>query len=194
MQVILASASPRRQQLLQMVVPEFVVHPADVEETMPPEIDAGDAAEYLCEQKARAVAQDYPANLVIGCDTIVAAGGKLLGKPKDEAECRQMLGQLSGKTHQVYTGVCLMHGEHCHVFSVCTDVSFYPLSPQERDSYIATGEPFDKAGGYGVQGLGALLVERIDGDYYNVVGLPIARLLRELSAFMELEEGSGWSE
>ena len=185
MDAILASASPRRQSLLQMVLPAFSVAPADIDESLPTGIAAEDAAEYLAAQKAAAVADLHPDALVIGCDTTVVIDAKILGKPKDTADCYQMLQQLSGRTHCVYTGVCLRMGEAERCFTVCTYVSFYTLTQEEIQAYIATGEPFDKAGGYGIQGLGAMLVEKIDGDFYNVVGLPVARLLRELTAFTE---------
>lgn len=184
-QVILASASPRRQSLLKLVVPDFSVYPADIDERLPVGIQACDAAEHLAKQKAAAVAADYPDSIVIGCDTVVVIGDQILGKPTDPEDCRRMMHLLSGKTHQVYTGVALQQGDRRRSFTVCTDVRFYALSDGEIDRYIATGEPFDKAGGYGIQGLGALLIEEICGDYYNVVGLPISRLLRELADFSE---------
>lgn len=188
-QVILASASPRRQSLLKLVVPEFAVCPADIDEQLPAHVPACDAAEYLAVQKAAAVAGDQPDAIVIGCDTVVVIGEQILGKPADPEDCRRMMRLLSGRTHQVYTGVALQQGERCRHFSVCTDVRFYTLSETEIDRYIATGEPFDKAGGYGIQGVGALLIEGICGDYYNVVGLPVSRLLRELADFSEWSGG-----
>ena len=190
-QVILASASPRRQSLLHMVVPDFSVYAADIDEQLPAGLGADKAAEYLAKQKAAAVSADYPDSIVIGCDTVVVIDDRILGKPADQEDCRKMLRLLSGRTHQVYTGVALQRGEHSRSFTVCTDVRFYTLSDMEIDRYIATGEPFDKAGGYGIQGLGALLIEGICGDYYNVVGLPVSRLLRELADFSEWSGGLG---
>lgn len=176
----LASASPRRQELLQRVLPDFEICPADADESLPDGIAPDEAVKLLSARKACVVSHLHPADWVLGADTIVSLDGMILGKPHDEEEALAMLSALSGKTHQVYTGVTLQQGQRVHSFSVCSDVTFYPLSAEEIRSYIQTGEPMDKAGAYGIQGLGALLVERISGDYFNIVGLPIARLLREL--------------
>ncbi len=184
MAVVLASASPRRRELLAWVCPDFTVIPSSCEERVPQNCPAAMIAQTLAEQKAEDVAAQHPDDVVIGCDTVVVYDDHVLGKPKDAADCAQMLRALSGNKHTVYTGVCLRQGERVHCFTSSADVWFYPLSDEEIAAYIATGEPFDKAGGYGIQGKGGLLVERIDGDYYAIVGLPVARLRRELDHFL----------
>lgn len=183
MKTILASASPRRQELLKYVTESFEIVPADIDETLPTDIPAEQCAEYLAVQKAKAVAQAYPEDTVIGCDTIVICDGIIFGKPADSDDAGRMLRSLSGKTHKVVTGVCLCMGEKCESFSEVTEVEFYPLSDEEIERYIQTGEPFDKAGAYGIQGQGSVLVKCIHGDFFNVVGLPAARLAREYRKF-----------
>ena len=186
---LLASASPRRQELLKRVVQDFSVCPADVDESLPLGISPREAVLDLSRRKARAVAKSHPKDRVLGADTVVALEGRILGKPADEAHAFAMLSALSGKTHEVYTGVTLCQGAFCHSFAVCSQVTFYPLSPVEITRYIQTGEPMDKAGAYGIQGMGALLVEGIRGDYCNIVGLPIAALNRELAVFDQICQG-----
>lgn len=159
------------------------VIPADIDETARPDEGPFELVERLARAKAEAVAAAHAASdeTVIAADTIVALDGKLLGKPADEADARRMLRALSGKTHQVATGVRIARGERIDSFVDITDVAFYELSDTEIDAYVATGEPMDKAGAYGIQGKhGRMLVERIDGDFYNVVGLPIAKVVRAL--------------
>lgn len=180
MKYVLASASPRRQELLKMLLPDFEVCPADLDESVPEGLLPKDSAAFLAVQKAEKVAKNYPDSTVLGCDTVVLLDGKILGKPDGRDDAFQMLSLLSGRTHLVITGVCILKDGQRQIFSECTEVEFYPLTPQEIEEYIATDEPFDKAGGYGIQGNGALLVKRIAGDYYNVVGLPVARLNRLL--------------
>ncbi len=177
---ILASASPRRKELLKTVMPQYTCIPADVDESIPEGIDAREVAEYLSLKKARHIAKDNPDSVVIGADTCVILGDKILGKPENEAQAKQMLTDLSGKTHLVITGCSIVKGEKEITFSEVTEVQFYPLTEEEIDKYIATSESMDKAGAYGIQGKGALLVKEIKGDYFNVVGLPIARLSREI--------------
>lgn len=184
MKTILASASPRRQELLKYAVKSFEIIPADIDETLPPDIPAESCAEYLAVQKAKAVSQEYPEAVVIGCDTVVICDGIIFGKPKDSDDARNMLRSLSGETHRVVTGVCLCRGQKLTSFSEVTEVEFYSLSDEEIDSYIQTGEPFDKAGAYGIQGFGSVLVKGIQGDFFNVVGLPVARLAREYKKFI----------
>lgn len=183
MKVILASASPRRRELMEYVVPEFETVPSDADETLPENITAENAAGYLAEKKAEHVAALYPDSIVIGSDTIVIIGGEILGKPSDEADAERMLRLLSGKTHAVVTGVCIVRGDKKKVFSEKTLVKFYPLTDDEIRGYIATGDPMDKAGAYGIQGAGCVLIERIEGDFFTVMGLPAARLRRELEDF-----------
>lgn len=180
MEVVLASASPRRRELLKWVVPEFTVCPSTVEEVVPETLPAVKQAAFLAELKARDVARRYPEALVIGSDTTVVLGERVLGKPKDPEEAVWMLNALSGRRHRVITGCALFYKERRMVFSETTYVDFYPLTKQEIAEYIATGEGDDKAGSYAIQGRGALLVRSIVGDYYTVVGLPVARLKREI--------------
>ncbi len=181
--IILASASPRRKELLQYVVPEFDTVPADIDETIPENIAAEESAEFLAVKKASFISARYPDSIVIGSDTIVLIDGTVLGKPADAKDAEQMLKRLSGRTHAVITGVCLACGELRESFSSKTLVKFYPLSTKEIKDYIATGEPMDKAGAYGIQGKGCILAESVNGDFFNVVGLPAAALKRRLEAF-----------
>lgn len=184
MKVILASASPRRQELLGYVFDEFECKPADIDESLPDEIKAEESAEYLAVKKAEHIAKEYPDALVIGCDTVVVHKGTVYGKPADEKDAAEMLGELSGEKHSVITGVCLCLNGKKHSFSDVTAVEFYTLTEKEISDYIATGSPMDKAGAYGIQDKGFLPVKSITGDYFNVVGLPIGRLKREAEAFL----------
>ncbi len=188
MDVILASASPRRKRLLSKLYSEFKVIPSDVRELVPRGMEVENCSEYLACAKAEIVSHGREKCLVIGCDTSVVCEGKMLNKPRDTNDARIMMNMLSGSVHRVITGCCLFYlGKH-YSFSVSTDVEFYELSEQEIESYINTSEPYDKAGGYGIQGQGAFFVKGIHGDYYNVVGLPVARLKRAISEFLESEE------
>ncbi len=180
MDIILASASPRRLELMRLISEEFKVIPADVEEMVPNEIGALDAAEYLARLKAESVALDNPSSLVVGCDTAVIVDDEVLGKPKDAEDAFSMLRKLSGREHSVVTGCALCFNGKTVSFSEETKVIFYELTDKEILDYIATNEPFDKAGAYGIQGRGALLVKSIVGDYFNVVGMPVSRLSREI--------------
>ena len=193
--IILASSSPRRRELMAQAGFAFEVLVSEADETIETETP-GEMVEVLSERKAAAVAEEIKRQgfaeesvLLVGADTMVAIDGKKLGKPKDEKGAEEMLEELSGRTHQVYTGVTLIrlkkaeNGnilQESRTFSEGTDVSFYPLTKEEIRSYIATGEPMDKAGAYGIQGKAAVFVKEIKGDYNNVVGLPIARLYQEL--------------
>lgn len=183
MNVILASASPRRQELLRYIVPDFKVIPADVDESIPENIDVSDVAQYLACKKAEHIGKIYPDSLVIGSDTVVVVGDEILGKPSDEKEAYDMLSKLSGKVHKVITGVCLVQGDRKESFSQETKVRFYELDESEILGYIKTGDPMDKAGAYGIQGEGCVLVEGIEGDFFTVMGLPVARLKRVLGNF-----------
>ena len=182
MKLILASASPRRREILKNAGFEFEVKTSEADETLPDGISPEDAVELLAKLKNEAVRAESDTT-VISADTIVVCDGKILGKPKDEADAFDMLRTLSGREHFVYTGVCLRKGEKKTVFFEKTAVYFYELCDSEISAYITTGEPMDKAGAYGIQGNGAVLVKKIDGDYLNVVGLPLARLVRELKEF-----------
>ena len=185
MHYILASASPRRQELFHKITDDFTVQPAEVEETIPPDVLPEDVAAYLSHIKADAVSKNNPNAIVIGCDTVVLLEEQVLGKPHSPEEAKAMLQALSGKTHQVITGTTVTDGSRTVTFSSETAVTFYPLSEAEIDAYLATGEPFDKAGAYGIQGKGSLLIHSIQGDYFTVMGLPVARLSRVLRQFTE---------
>ncbi|MBO8128583.1 MAG: septum formation inhibitor Maf [Peptococcaceae bacterium] len=182
--IILASSSPRRQQLLREIGLPFQVRVANVEEALTAKLSPAEQVKMLAERKACAVAEQISGGLVIGADTVVW-DGDILGKPKDENEARLMLKRLSGKEHLVYTGVSVVD---VGTGSAVTDyertrVRFRSLSEEEIIRYVATGEPLDKAGAYGIQGVGALLVEGIEGCYFNVVGLPIVKLRSLLQNF-----------
>ena len=179
--IILASKSPRRKELLSFITTDFTVKSADVDETLPQGITPDKAVEYLSRIKAQPLKNEN--DIVIGADTVVALDGKILGKPRDEADAFATLKMLSGREHSVFTGVSVIKGEKIETFSVQTKVKMFELTDEEIEEYIETAEPFDKAGSYGIQGKGSLLVEKIDGDYFNVVGLPISRLNRVLKLF-----------
>lgn len=181
--IILASQSPRRQELIRNITESFRVVVSDAEEKLPAGIAPGEVAVYLAGIKAEAVAAKYPDDVVIGADTVVILDDQVLGKPRDEADAIEMLKALSGRTHTVVTGCAILRNGQKRSFSDVTRVEFYPLCDREILEYIATGEPFDKAGAYGIQGRGSLLVKRIEGDFFNVMGLPVAKLKRELEAF-----------
>lgn len=180
--IILASASPRRQELLKLITEDFIVVLADIDECVPPDIETEKSPEYLAVKKAKYICENEHTNdVVIGCDTGVFIDGKMLGKPKNKEDAKQMLTELSGRKHKVITGCCVCKNRKIKSFSQVTEVEFYSLTEKEIESYIATGEPMDKAGSYGIQGKGSLLVKGIVGDYFNVVGLPVARLNKELN-------------
>lgn len=187
MGLILASASPRRQELLRLISEDFTVVPAAVEESLPPMLSVQEAAQYLARKKALAVAKQHPADIVLGSDTTVVLENTILGKPGTPERATDMLRMLSGKTHHVITGVAIVQGERIVSFQTDTAVTFYPLSETQIQQYVATNEPLDKAGGYGIQGYGALLVQEIQGDFYGVVGLPVAETARALRQFQKGE-------
>ena len=183
--IILASSSPRRKELLQKAEIPFDICLKNSDESFPPDMPPAKAAEYIAKNKAIAVldlAGDTP---VLAADTIVVYEDKVLGKPKDKQDAFNMLSLLSGKTHSVITGVCLARGKNITTFHEESLVTFYDLTPAQIKHYIATGEPMDKAGAYGIQGKGMVLVKSINGDYYNIVGLPVARVLRMLKRYDE---------
>ncbi len=180
MEIVLASASPRRKELLGLIADDFRVLVSDEEEILPEGIEPFSAPEYLAGIKAGAVKEICPDALVIGADTAVFYGERMLGKPRDEKEAREMLTALSGKTHRVITGCALFYKDKKCAFSVSTEVEFYKLSERDIDWYIETNEWTDKAGAYGIQGKGSTLVKGIKGDYFSVVGLPIAELKRKI--------------
>lgn len=183
--VILASKSPRRKELLSLICDSFEVMPADIDESVPQNVAAEEAAEYISIQKAFAIDSE---DVIIACDTVVIVDGKILGKPSDRQNGFEMLSELSGKTHSVISGVCLRYKGESVSFSQKSLVTFYELTDEEINDYLDSGEPFDKAGGYGIQGLGSLLVKEFSGDFFNIVGLPVARLRRSLSELLSKAE------
>ena len=182
--LILASASPRRRSLLEGLGLEFRVIPPDFDEEGVSGQAPDDLVAALARGKALAVAKNNPGALVIGADTVVVLGGEILGKPKDAADAASMLKRLSGNTHTVKTGVCIARGRDALQLSAVesTEVTFGMLSEELIQRYVATGEPLDKAGAYGIQEIGATLVCRVNGCYFNVVGLPLFRLARMLES------------
>jgi septum formation protein len=176
--VILASQSPRRRELLTLVGIPHTVRPADIDEAYLPGEEPAAHAQRLAREKAAVIAAAAPDAVVIGSDTIVVLDGDVLGKPRDEAHAAEMLSRLSGRSHVVMTAVAVRRGGEERSAVEIVGVTFHPLSVQEVHAYIATGEPMDKAGAYGIQGFGATIVERVDGDYFAVMGLPLQRLVR----------------
>ncbi len=188
--LILASQSPRRQELLRLITREFVVRPTGCDETLRCADPAEHARQLALRKCAAALEQAGPGDAVIAADTVVFLEGTLLEKPADEEEAAAMLRRLSGRTHRVCTGVAVAFRGEIRSFTEETEVTFYPLSEELIGWYVATGEPMDKAGAYGIQGRGALLVQGIRGDYANVVGLPVSRLFRLLLE-MDVPLGEG---
>jgi septum formation protein len=178
--LVLASASPRRQELLRSAGISFEVQPADIPENALPGEAAKDCAERLARDKALLVARQRPHDFVLGADTVVVVDGQLLGKPTDAADAARMLRLLSGREHQVITGVCLVVSGQPTVASETTVVTVSEITEKDIADYVASGEPMDKAGAYAIQGLASRWIPRIEGDYSNVVGLPVALVLRML--------------
>lgn len=183
--IILASASPRRKELLETAGVEFEICVSDADESIPEGTKPSDAAKMTATKKALAVAQSHKDGIVIGADTIVVANSRILGKPKDKADAEAMLTMLSGIEHEVITGVCIVNGGEINAFEQISKVKFYDLTADEIKAYVATNEPMDKAGSYGIQGKGCTLVEKIDGDYFNIVGLPVAKVVREIRKILK---------
>jgi nucleoside triphosphate pyrophosphatase len=175
--LVLASQSPRRRELLALIGIPHEVHPADLDESLLPGESPPEHAERLARSKAQTIAGREPAAVVIGADTIVVLDGEILGKPRDAGEAARTLRRLSGRTHTVHTAVAVAH--HGRVVSgiESVEVTFRPLTDAQIETYIATGEPMDKAGAYGIQGYGAVIVERVHGDYFAVMGLALGRLV-----------------
>ncbi len=184
--VVLASSSPRRHQLLELIGVTHTVQPADIDETYLAGEDPEAHAERLARTKAEVVAAAMPHGVVIGADTIVVIDGKVLGKPTDEQDAQRMLERLSGRTHVVMTAVAVAHEGRMVSTVEKVSVTFRKLLYEEQWRYIRTGEPMDKAGAYGIQGYGATIVTRIDGDYFAVMGLSLVRLV-ELLARLEIQ-------
>ena len=186
MQLILASASPRRKELLSLFGVPFVIRAADIDETMDPGGSPYDEVGRVSRLKAEATARE-PGDVVIAADTIVVCEGRVLGKPRDAADAVSMLRLLSGRDHQVMTGVTVLKGEQAITFTEVTDLHFRDLTEKEIARYVASGEPMDKAGSYGIQGGAALFCTGMTGDYYNVMGLPVCKLgqvLKEIAPSM----------
>lgn len=175
MEVILASQSPRRRELLGLFHLPFVIKVADIDEAMDPSVDPYDEVARVSREKALAVNRNED-DIVIAADTIVVCQGKVLGKPRTPEEAVEMLSLLSGRDHQVMTGMTVVRGKRQISCTEVTDIHFRELSQKEIDAYVATGEPMDKAGAYGIQGGAALFAEKMVGDYYNVMGLPVCKL------------------
>ncbi|WP_428909273.1 Maf family protein [Niallia sp. Krafla_26] len=178
--LILASSSPRRKELLENLQLTFQTVSSDVDENYDPNWSPDEIVMELAYRKAQAVALKYPSSFVIGSDTIVVNDGVILGKPQNREDAFSMLNSLSGKTHSVFTGVSIVTPNDKIKFYEKSDVEFWELSIEEINQYLDTGEPFDKAGAYGIQGFGSLLVKKMAGDYFAVVGLPVSRTIREL--------------
>jgi len=182
MALILASQSPRRRELLGQLGLTFTVRVADIDEVMDPRLPPEEAVAAVSARKAAAVSAGQE-DVVIAADTIVVLGSTILGKPRSPREAEEMLLSLSGRTHRVMTGVTVRRGEESRSFTEITEVVFRPLSAAEIRAYVATGDPMDKAGSYGIQGLAALFAEGLRGDYFNVMGLPLCALGRVLRQF-----------
>ena len=183
MNLILASQSPRRKELLSLFRIPFTVRVADIDETMKPHTAPYSEVARVSRLKALAIPRT-PDDVVVAADTIVVCEGRILGKPHTESEAKEMLQLLSGRDHQVMTGMTVLCGDAAAVVTEVTDLHFRELTDKEIDAYVATGEPMDKAGAYGIQGGAALFCQRLEGDYYNVMGLPVCRLtqiLKELA-------------
>jgi septum formation protein len=178
--LVLASASPRRQELLRNAGIAFEVQPAHINEDPLPGENPQACAERLAREKAQAILRSRPTDPVLGADTVVVVDGQNLGKPADESDAARMLRMLSGKTHHVITGVALVISGRWSVASETTAVKFSEISDREIAEYVATGEPMDKAGAYAIQGIASRWIPRIEGDYSNVVGLPVALVWRML--------------
>lgn len=189
--LILASQSPRRRELLERIGLQFTVHAADIDETMDPADPPQVAVAKLSAKKAAAIGADA-ADIVIAADTVVVLDGAILGKPHDADDAARMLRLLGGRTHRVMTGVTVRRGERSETAVEITDVTFRPLREREIAAYVATGEPMDKAGAYGVQGAASIFVSGLHGDYFNVMGLPLCRTAELLRSFgVEVLGGKG---
>ena len=186
---IVASASPRRKELLENVGFTFDIIPSDADESCDERLTPEELVKELAERKAKSVFESNTDSVVLGCDTIVEYSGTVLGKPKSRDEAKSMLQMLSGKKHNVHTGVCITDNEKTVTFVSTVRVEFYELTDELVENYVSTGESDDKAGAYGIQGLGCVLVKGIEGDYFSVVGLPVAETVRRLAEFGIINEG-----
>ena len=189
MKLILASQSPRRRELLTLLGLDFTVITSDVEERPPEGAAVSDYVKALALQKAQAVAASHPEDCVIGADTVVYLDGDILGKPHTPQRAKQYLLRMQGRRHTVYTGLAVLAGGRVDLRCVATDVNFAPMTEAAIDWYVSTGEPLDKGGAYGVQGPGGVFGARIEGNYFNVIGLPLPLLYRMLKDAGALEGG-----
>lgn len=182
--LVLASASPSRKMLLEKAGLEFEVLVSGVDETVPEDFTPAETVECLAQRKGEAVRSLCPDAAVISADSVVCIDGMILGKPKDDEDAKATLRRLSGRTHEIFTGVCILADGKQEVFHNRTKVNFYPLTEEEISEYVAMGESRGRAGSYGIEGAGVVLVESIEGDYSNIVGLPVAETLRRLRAML----------
>lgn len=183
--IILASASPRRKELLMRMGVEFDIMPCDVDEKVDSSLTPIEVVEYLANLKASSVKDMVPGHIVIGADTIVVINDKILCKPIDKLEAYDMIKLLSNSWHEVVTGICMYCDDICIIEAEITRVHFVQMSDDEIHSYVNTSEPYDKAGGYGVQGLAGMYIDNIQGDYYNIMGFPMAKVKRMLDRIMQ---------
>src|SRR5690625_4440787 len=181
--LILASSSPRRQELLRLANISFNIRKAIVDESEIHSIDPVEKVKQLAELKGKSLSFQQDGEIILAADTIVAYNGRIFEKPKDEKEAYHMMSTFSGNSHDVYTGVLIRSSEKEVTFVEQTEVEFWPLTEEEIKWYISTDDPYDKAGGYGIQSLGSIFVKRIVGDYYNVMGLPISTVVRKVKDF-----------
>ena len=184
MNLILASGSPRRRELLSLYTTDFTVCTSDFDESAVQADTPAHLVEQLARGKCLAVAAKHPGAVVIGCDTVVDVQGEVFGKPHSAEDAKRMLRALSGATHQVHTGVCIAKDGHVEAFVDSCKVTFFPIPEEEIDFYAATEEPYDKAGAYAIQGRAALWLDRIEGDYYTIMGLPVSRTVQLVERFV----------
>ena len=184
-ELVLASSSPSRKMLLEQAGVSFEVVVSGVDETVPASLSPAQTVELLAERKGKAVLPLRPDKPIISADSVVSIDGLILGKPKDDHEAKATLRRLSGRTHQIFTGVCLLANGREEVFHQSTKVTFYPLTEEEIADYVALGESQGRAGAYGIEGIGVVLVQSIEGDYSNIVGLPVAETLRRLRKLLQ---------
>ena len=182
-ELILASGSPRRKELLSLYTKDFTVCVSAFDEDAVTADTPAQLVEKLARGKCLSVSAEHPDAVVLGCDTVVDVDGKVFGKPHSVEDAKRILRALSGATHEVHTGVCISDGERTESFVDSCKVTFFPISEEEIDAYTATREPYDKAGGYAIQGRAALWLDRIEGDYYTIMGLPVSRVVRLLAKF-----------
>ena len=182
--LILASGSPRRRELLSLYTTDFTVCASDFDESAVTADTPAQLVEKLARGKCLAVSAQHPGTVVLGCDTVVDVNGEVFGKPHSVEDAKRMLRALSGATHAVHTGVCISDGVRTESFVDSCRVTFFPLSEEEIDFYASTQEPYDKAGAYAIQGRAALWLDRIEGDYYTIMGLPLSRTVQLLDHFL----------